>query len=578
MNQHRPYQRDLRILIIDDQENIHEDYRKIVGRRKAKNAELDAVAADLFGEATAPETGAAVGFELDSAFQGEEGYRMVQQALDDGRPYAMAFVDIRMPPGWDGIETVQRIWEIDSEILIVLCSAHSDYSWEQMVEKLGRTDRFLVLKKPFDNIEVRQFAMALTERWRLARTDSLTGAMNRRSLHEHLQREWARSVRYDTPLACVMIDLDHFKKINDLEGHAAGDAVLKSVADTIQGRCRASDLLFRYGGEEFCVVLPHTTEEGARAWAEMARSDVAATSLARGDRALGVTASFGVAQRLADTRTAEALVERADGALRTAKQMGRNKVVSDTSRSPAVGEPQSARPDLRLFRGVVARDVMSGQVATLRHDTTVGEAARVFLDRGLASAPVVGDDGRLIGEVSEKDVLDVMLTPESWDWPVSRIGQSDAVSYDEQTPVEKVFDFLSRVTMRRVVIVRDGRPVGSISRTSLLRWFSKWVLTKSAGLSDATCEARVDSKTRLVETARSIATRAARLADELSTKEATAALSDELYGPLLGDLAAMQDLLSEIASITSEGHTDVSAAPAASREGGDACRTSMAHA
>jgi CBS domain-containing protein len=215
---------------------------------------------------------------------------------------------------------------------------------------------------------------------------------------------------------------------------------------------------------------------------------------------------------------------------------------------------------LALFDGVVARDVMSANVAALRHDITVGEAARIFLDRGLASAPVVDDDGRLIGDVSEKDVLGVMLGPDSWTWPVSHISHSDAVSYDEQAPVEKIFDFLSRVTMRRVVIVRDRRPVGVISRTSLLRWFSKWVLTNSAGLSAAADEARADSKSRLVVTARSLAARAARLADELSSKET--ALSDELYGPLLGDLAAMQDLLSEVASITISARPAAAPAPA----------------
>jgi CBS domain-containing protein len=338
-------------------------------------------------------------------------------------------------------------------------------------------------------------------------------------------------------------------------------------------------LLFRYGGEEFCVVLPHTGDQGAVAWAERARAAIAATCIPYDDRMLHVTASIGVAERQADTRSAEALVDRADEALRIAKHAGRNRVICATRFDTVVPAGAEVGPQTAgLLQGVSACDVMLRHVATLTGDTTVGEAARYFLDRGLSSAPVVDDDGKLVGMVSEKDVLSVMLAPDSWGWPISRICQPDVVSYEEQAPVEKIFDFLSRVTMRRVVIVRNGRPIGSISRTSLLRWFSKWVLTKSAGLSDATCEARVDSKTRLVETARSIATRAARLADELSTKEATAALSDELYGPLLGDLAAMQDLLSEIASITSEGHTDVSAAPAASREGGDACRTSMAHA
>jgi DNA-binding LytR/AlgR family response regulator len=97
-------------------------------------------------------------YEVDSAFQGRDAVTLVEKALSEGRPYAMAFVDIRMPPGWDGIRTVRQIWAIDPEILIVLCSAYSDYAWEDIVRELGRTDRFLILRKPFDNIEVRQCA------------------------------------------------------------------------------------------------------------------------------------------------------------------------------------------------------------------------------------------------------------------------------------------------------------------------------------------------------------------------------------------------------------------------------------
>jgi diguanylate cyclase (GGDEF)-like protein len=551
MNPKLPLQRNVRILVIDDQENIHDDYRKIVGPRETRTAALDAAAAEFFGEEPAAAQEPDLGFELDSAFQGEDGYRMVQHAIEQGRPYAMAFVDIRMPPGWDGVETVQRIWEIDTEILIVLCSAHSDYSWEQMVEKLGRTDRFLILKKPFDNIEVRQFAMALTERWSLARTDALTGAMNRRALQEQLQREWARSVRYETPLACAMLDLDYFKKINDVQGHQAGDAVLKCVAATIQSHCRASDLLFRYGGEEFCVLLPNTREEDAALWAERTREAIANLPVTYGDRTLIVTASVGVAERLADTRSAVALVDLADNALRVAKQDGRNCVVRFSADDSTVATPQDdAQNAGSLFRGVVARDVMSLDVATISRATTVGDAARFFLDHGLNSVPVVGDNGELIGIVCEKDVLGVMLAPDSWNWPISRISQADVVSYDEQTPVVKIFDFLSRVTMRRVVIVRDGRPIGSISRTSLLRWFSNWVLVKGGGLLPGAGTARPDSKARLVEVGRSLAVRAARLADELSSKETTSPLNDDLYGPLIGDLAAMQEMLREIVAFS----------------------------
>ncbi len=108
-------------------------------------------------------------FQMDSAYQGQEGYALVREAVAAGRPYAMVFMDVRMPPGWDGIETTLKIWELDPQLEIVICTAYSDYSWDEMIAKLGISDRLVILKKPFDNVEVRQLAHALTEKWSLRR-------------------------------------------------------------------------------------------------------------------------------------------------------------------------------------------------------------------------------------------------------------------------------------------------------------------------------------------------------------------------------------------------------------------------
>ena len=155
-----------RILVVDDNQAIHEDFRKILDVDDVGSA-VDEVAAELFGRrasAIVPEA-----FEVDSASQGQEGLACVERALRENRPYAMAFVDVRMPPGWDGIETIRRIWNVDPEILMVICTAYSDYPWAEIVGRLERTSQFLVLKKPFDNIEVRQLADSLTEKWSQAR-------------------------------------------------------------------------------------------------------------------------------------------------------------------------------------------------------------------------------------------------------------------------------------------------------------------------------------------------------------------------------------------------------------------------
>src|SRR5439155_12570215 len=158
-NKHR------RILVIDDNRSIHEDVRKILSNGQTTSSALDGLEVELFGQPSAVTN--AVEFEIDSAYQGQEGLAFVQQALDAGFPYAMAFVDMRMPPGWDGVETVEQIWRKDSHIQIVICTAYSEYSWEDVRRRLGDDDRLLILKKPFDNAEVYQLASALTEKWRL---------------------------------------------------------------------------------------------------------------------------------------------------------------------------------------------------------------------------------------------------------------------------------------------------------------------------------------------------------------------------------------------------------------------------
>src|SRR5260221_1935709 len=154
-----------RILVIDDNRAIHEDFRKIFSSNTDDAAPLAATEAALFGDA--PLSVTQPSFEFDSAFQGQEGLALIQKALEEKRPYAMAFVDVRMPPGWDGIETIASIWETYSDLQVVVCTAYSDYSWADMVDKLGHSDRLVILKKPFDNIEVLQLASAMTEKWRL---------------------------------------------------------------------------------------------------------------------------------------------------------------------------------------------------------------------------------------------------------------------------------------------------------------------------------------------------------------------------------------------------------------------------
>ena len=150
-----------RILVIDDNPAIHEDFRKILCGDRVSSTQLEAAEAVLFE--TRPPLGFQSEFEIDSAFQANEGLARVYHALQEGRPYALAFVDVRMPPGWDGIEVTPKLWVADPKLPVVICSAYSDYSWEEMFARIGTSDRMFVLKKPFDREEVLQLAHALTE-------------------------------------------------------------------------------------------------------------------------------------------------------------------------------------------------------------------------------------------------------------------------------------------------------------------------------------------------------------------------------------------------------------------------------
>ncbi len=382
------------ILVIDDNDAIHEDFRKILTDRASRSAVNDSGAA-FFGEQLAANE---LTFEMDSAFQGREGLEKVSQAIQDGRPYAMAFVDVRMPPGWNGIETIGHLWKVDPDLLVVICTAYNDYNWSEMEDQLGSMDRWLILKKPFDNVEVRQLAASLTEKWNLtqqarlkmseveqivevrtaklqreiaerkkceqklsdakdalqyqATHDFVTGLWNRASIYEALEKEFARSQRQGVPFGIALADIDYFKRVNDGYGHQAGDVVLRDVAERLQTSVRPYDLVGRYGGEEFLIVLPGCRLPEAFAVAERARDQMLRAPFGIGDESLMITVSIGVTTSEDDeTVDLDSLIQRADSALYEAKRAGRNCVV------------QSINPGQSLPHG--NRTLVSGLVSGL---------------------------------------------------------------------------------------------------------------------------------------------------------------------------------------------------------------------
>jgi len=163
-----------RILVIDDNLDIHEDFRTILIKPEASISALDSLESDIFGDlasipATGPENESVMEYELDFASQGQDGLTMLEKACQQDKPYFLAFVDMRMPPGWDGLETIQHLWAVDPDLQVVICTAYSDYSQREISDRLGMNDNLLILKKPFDHEEVSQLACALHQKREMTR-------------------------------------------------------------------------------------------------------------------------------------------------------------------------------------------------------------------------------------------------------------------------------------------------------------------------------------------------------------------------------------------------------------------------
>ncbi len=247
-----------RILIVDDNESIHSDFHNILCPDDFDQTTVNEMEAVLFEETAQPEQ--PDGFELNSAFQGKEGLEMVKKALEEGRPYAMAFVDVRMPPGWDGIETITRIWEVDPNLQIVVCTAYADYSWEEIRAKVGQPDSLLVLKKPFDNIEVQQLAHALTKKWLLTiQTRAQVAELAQANESLAMSEERFSKAFHESPLAGAIQSLPDQRFVD----------VSERLAEIIG--CERRELIGRKPSELFLWGKPEVVEQ----WYEgLARKEV----------------------------------------------------------------------------------------------------------------------------------------------------------------------------------------------------------------------------------------------------------------------------------------------------------------
>jgi diguanylate cyclase len=358
-----------RILVIDDNDAIHGDFRKTLDGNRPLSAKLASAKAALFGDApTEPGAVEVPRFELETALQGQDGLRKVEAALKVGRPFNVAFVDMRMPPGWDGVQTIQHLWEVDPNLEVVICTAYSDYSWEEISEKLGLTDKLLILKKPFDPVEVSQLAATLSEKWKLKKHsklkmdelermvqertsdllhavlhDKLTGLPNRALLRDRLGEALARCKRDPNyHFAVLFLDFDRFKLINDSLGHEKGDELLTAIARRLSQSIRGADSLARpgddgdssslstaarLGGDEFVIIAEDLKDDRDVARIGERLLKVLSEPYELAGHKITSTASIGITTSSVGYEKAEDMLRDADTAMYHAKASGKARFV-----------------------------------------------------------------------------------------------------------------------------------------------------------------------------------------------------------------------------------------------------------
>ncbi len=348
----------MRILIVDDEPAMHDGYRRsFAGPRSCTGDALEAMAVELFGDERHEPVEDVPDFALTHCDQGLDAVAAVERAVADGMPFAVAFIDVRMPPGIDGRETAHRIRALDPQINIVIVTGFSDFSPIEISKVAGPADKIFYIAKPFEVAEILQTAIALAQRWEndrelmaarellaaqilqleeqaaelaanesralhIAMHDSLTDAPNRLAF----LRALAVRTRGDGLFATVMIDLDRFKLVNDTLGHLAGDALIRAVCAILHRSAPDGAMVARLGGDEFGILFETAGEAAAVTACE---AIIAACSVSI--RVFGNSVQGGASAGLVVTAGGQGrdpvdVMRRADQALNDAKRGGRGIV------------------------------------------------------------------------------------------------------------------------------------------------------------------------------------------------------------------------------------------------------------
>jgi len=434
------------------------------------------------------------GYLLSEAHNGRQAIVLAQSTNPD-----LILLDLEMPQ-MDGLECLRKLQADESTKhipVIIVTGSHVSKKIDAVLEAgaidfIAKPFSTTILKTRVRDIEERHnreaelLAMkssleaSIAELEMLTRCDPLTGICNRRSFFELCQIEWSRSERHGIPLSCVVLDADFFKRVNDNYGHQFGDHVLKQIAKIMSDFSRSSDVVCRYGGEEFVAFLPETDERQAASWAEKMRIAMEELKLTTEGVHVPITISLGVAQRLDDTESPESLIDLADQALAIAKQKGRNQVVEHSSSLTDLFSDNTGI--VMSLVGKYAGDIMCDGIPTVEQNDSFRKAQSDLFEFQFESIPVIDHSGNLVGVLTERRILETLRNSHAEEKIVEQIMIRGVVSFDVDTLAEEVLRFLQRVAMNRIIVTRENRPVGIITRRSFVQWYHKWTLQSKNSL------------------------------------------------------------------------------------------------
>lgn len=340
-------------------------------------------------------------------------------------------------------------------------------SREELLSRINSAGRVIELENHLRTVE---------------RNDPLTGLATLRYLNDQLKREWVRARNYHLPISCVVIDVDDFSDINRDYGVEAGDRVLQNLAKTIAVHGRQIDYLCRLDSDRLLLVLPECAEVNAYRIAMRIEMLVDKMVVESHGKQINCTVSMGVAQRNNDVPNLEALIDNAEIALKVAKSSGKGHVVCLGHCQESAGMMAADDQVRDRLEHLAASEIMTSPILTVREADTIAVATQMLIKEGFNSAPVVDEKGYLVGVISEKDLMQAFRLPEAGNTLVSDAMRSDVESFDESDPAIHVYEYLSQAAIRRVIVVKDNRPTGVISRGNCLRWVHQ--LDVESGLGD----------------------------------------------------------------------------------------------